>query len=267
MKNKIVSIFLFSLFISIAFVFFSVTTLSFTAPLFMAKNFERWGMSSFAYGCYDRAYKASEKIDQQYVMFEKAVNYGYNKHVLYYSERIIANADFEAFCIVTNTTNNEKAEKFCTENSIIGNSKIKLLLSVSNEENYIENQYVKALVKAGKINQALSFAMADVKEEISRSNVSYDVTFLLLNVVNAGEKLSISDTQQVTLLYDKLSSYVDALVLDGSGKITNFKDMLIAQRLCEIASTLEKIYLNNGETANAENMKLAFENYKEMIYG
>ena len=232
----------------------------------MAKNFDKWGMYSFSYGCYDRAYKGSDKIDEQYVMFEKAVNLDYNKHIIYYAEKMLGNADFEAFCIVTNASNYDKAERFCTENMIVGNAKIKLMLSVMNEENYIKNKYVNSLIKADKLNDAFNFAMADVKNECEKTNVSYDVTFLLSSVVSAGKKLSTSEAENVKALYDKLTTYLSGLE-KNNGVLVNDKDKLVALRTCEISSTLEIVYSNLGLNSNAEAMKAAFNTYRGMIYG
>lgn len=233
----------------------------------MAKSFDKLGMQSFAYGCYDHGYKSSKKIDNQHFMFEKSVNYGYTKQVLYYGERMLSNADFEAFCIETSASNFDKAERFCADNSVVGNSKTKLLLSVMNEENYVKNQYVKALIKAGRLDDAFSFAMNDIKEESSKSIVTSDATFSLASVVNAGKKLATNEIEIVRDYYEKLVTYVDALQLDGNDRITEYKDMLIAQRVCEIASTLELLYTNIDLTPEVDLMKQAFNHYRGLIYG
>ena len=180
---------------------------------------------------------------------------------------MLSNADFEAFCIETSASNFDKAERFCVDNSVVGNSKIKLLLSVMNEENYVENQYVKALIKADRLDDAFSFAMNDIKEENAKNIVTSDATFSLASVVNAGKKLAINEIEIVRDYYEKLVTYVDALQLDGNDRITEYKDMLIAQRVCEIASTLELLYTNVDITPEVDIMKQAFNHYRGLIYG
>ncbi len=266
MKNKVVNIFLFSLATSLAVVFLVMSTLSFVAPAFMAKKFDEWGMSSFAFGCYDHAYGNSDDINDQYFMFEKSVNMNYPKYISRYADKILSHSNLDEFCVATNSINIKKAEDFCRANNVIGDAKTRLLLSVMNEENYIKNKYVSALIQTERLDEAFNFAFDDIKDQ-SVAGVKYDDTFALSSVVKAGKKLTEQEAEVVRVFFDKLKTHVDALSTDGNGKLTTFKDMLICERLCEVASTLDVIYTGLSNDAEADNMKNAFTNYRGKIYG
>lgn len=262
MVKKILKISLIFLLIGIVVFFTLSTILAFVIPGHMATTFENLGMKSLAYGCYDRQYRNSDKVDEQYVMFSKAEEISFSSHVVYYGEKLLENENYKVLLVNLNLTNSEKTKKYLEENpSLSDNEKLRLEILSRNEDNFITNSYVKALVSLRKEEKAKTFLINQIGSIIEEKRFGEETSFAVRPFILKYGTLPDELLQQTILLFNLFES---SLEIDESN--IQLKDRVCFQRLTEIASVISLHYKNTGDSENQQIWLEKANSYLAKIY-
>lgn len=262
MGKKVLKLGLMFLFFGIILIFTVSTVLAFVAPAFMAQTFEKLNMKSLAYGCYDRQYRNSDKVDQQYVMFTKAVDISFNSHIVYYGEKLFQNEYYLVLIANIDKNNISKTEKYIEENpTLTENEKIRLQILSRNEDNFIVNSYVKALVNLNKTEKAKSFLVNNISQTIKAERFGQDTSFGVINYI---EKVKILPDDLLLQVEELLNKFEESFVYDIDD--IQLADRVCFQRLTEISSCLSTHYKNCGDNEKSAFYFQKAQSYLSLIY-
>lgn len=262
MGKKVLKIGLIFLLIGVAVIFTFSTILAFVAPQFMAKTFESMNMKSLAYGCYDRQFRNSNQVDQQYVMFTKATEISFNSHIVYYGERLMNNENYNVFLVNVNLENAKKTENYISNNQDLSeNEKTRLQIISRNEDNFITCSYVKALLNLGKTDKAKDFLINQINNIISEKRFGENTSFAA-GVYVQNEKTLPEDLLLKTEQF--FDEFEKSLTIDQE-KI-EISDKVCFQRLTETASCLSTHYKNSSNAEKANYWLAKAQSYLNLIY-
>ena len=262
MGKKILKIGLIFLLFGLVILFTVSTILAFVAPAFMAKTFESLNMPTLAYGCYDRQYRNSTDVGQQYVMFTKAADISFDSHVVYYGEKLFENENYDLLIARINLSNYSKTEKYITENpGLTENEKIRLQILSRNEDNYIICTYVKSLVNLNKLSKAEDFLITQINGTISKNRFGDETSFAVQSYL---EKVKILPDNLLAKVIEFFDKFEQSFEYDSAN--IKIQDRVCFQRLTEIASTLSAHYKNAGDQEKSNQWFVKAQNYLTLIY-
>lgn len=229
----------------------------------MAAQFEEVGMNKLSYGCYDRAYHNSDEIDQQYVMFNKAVEINYSWHIAYYGERIFANENYAALCASTSLLNQKKTQNYIDNNLSLKNNENaskRLIISTFNEDNYIRSKYVKSLTSINKSFVAENFVIDEIDKTIREKNFS---AYTNVSAFALCENYKCQNEIILVKLENLYNEFVENYIFSTP---STQADWVVNARLYEIATSCSKINSNLGNQNQANFWNGIANNHYEVIY-
>lgn len=262
MVKKVLKFALLILLLGVVVVFTSLTILVFAIPAHMAQTFEKLGMQSLAYGCYDRQYRNSTQVDEQYVMMLRAHELSFNSHVVYYGEKLFSNEEYFLLIGEIDKSNIEKTDKYIEENpSLTEREKTRLEILCRNEDNFLSNIYVKALMNLGKEEKAKNFLITQMSTMLEDSRFGANLSFAGTNYI-AKTKTLPSD------LLAKIESFTGDVEENLSYNESNIliDNKVSFQRLVEISNVLATHYTNAGDAETSAKWQAKAQTYLNLIY-
>ncbi len=213
-EKQILVVFSKTIAIVLVLMFATVFYASIFSPQSMAKFTGSLGMKNASLYYSTVQYNRDKNINSLYIVINKSIELKKYKNIEKYCVKLFEKQDYYDFIAYVETKN--------INDVVNGNSsnidKINLMISLSNEDMYLKNKYVDALVHRNKVQQAFEFAKNDLQSldiELtlqSRLHWCYSNLFLL-------DDLQFFDDNQRILI----ENYVkNAYSLYNS---TNFNDL------------------------------------------
>jgi len=224
-KNLVVKTIFISALMFLCLAFSILGILSVSMPLNMSKFYANLGMKELSLDCSHIYYKASSDINDQFTMFNQAVqakNYEYTKR---YAKKLIDNEYLSDFVIYLNELHPSN-------------------IYLQNEANRIYQNYVEALNNTKQKDNAIEFAFNNL--EVQEANEKF-----CFAVYGLDKKVNFSSAQK-TLIKDKYQE-----LLDYFNKETGLNKGVAAVRLSEMLSVIFRFeeqskYQNTFDLVKAE---------------
>jgi hypothetical protein len=255
----------------------------FIAPFKFAEFFENAGFDNIAYNLYNRALKNTKIGDEMHFMVKKAIDRNNKADVIYYAGRIFDLDDKDYYSLVSFFSSENIKDLNKELNNFDENGKQKSRaqiikdsggvaqleindtkrLLVANENNYLKNAFVSALINSGRTKEAIEFAAADLKGYIN-GNKQIDATnsFVYSQIFNLGLLTggAFADSNEVLknlqTFYDKLKRVLTNETAEflskpneGAGReLERLNLQLLNNRLMEVGNIINmELYNGAGE--------------------
>ena len=138
-----------------AFIFYA----SIFAPLTMAKFTGSLGMKNASLYYSTVQYRRDKNINLLYIVINKSIELKKYKNIEKYCEDLFEKQEYYDFIAYVETKNINDVANSNSSNI----DKINLMISLSNEDMYLKNKYVDALIHRNKVEYAYEFAKNDLQ--------------------------------------------------------------------------------------------------------
>lgn len=217
MKNKKTAILISVVVASLLIVAVGVyLLLAFVFPYTLAGGMYDMGFNTYAIKLYDRAYaKDNDNIDALYMALNLSIKLDYSDKVVEYFEEFGEKPNYASYVSKIDEANSKKQVEPLIKSTIL------------NEDNYLKNRYVKALITLNKVDEAVEFCKNSIK--------SNPTTFDMANYYYANFAIDTLSTEQLRFLlddgiYSNLQNYFNLLEEDFVSSYS-LEDR-VAERVC-----------------------------------
>ena len=213
-EKQILVVFSKTIAIVLVLMFATVFYASIFSPQSMAKFTGSLGMKNASLYYSTVQYNRDKNINSLYIVINKSIELKKYKNIEKYCVKLFEKQDYYDFIAYVETKN--------INDVVNGNSsnidKINLMISLSNEDMYLKNKYVDALVHRNKVQQAFEFAKNDLQSLDSKSTLQSRLHWCYSNLFLLDDLQFWDDNQRILI-----ENYVkNAYSLYNS---TNFNDL------------------------------------------
>lgn len=199
------------------------------------------GCDELASKLYYQSYEKKGNIEWLYKALNIEIKLGNNENIVDFYNKYLSDDEYEEFAISL-VLRNENAKVGVLEKS-----------SILNEENYLENNYIRALVSTGDRN--IAFDRAVIKFEESRDiSLQYQGVYALGNFVSDKEKFAQVYNEMENTLIVEMQEYFGELVVFFNGlKEDNLSGneraylVALGNRIINLGKDINSIY--SGDTS------------------
>ncbi len=195
-----------------------VITLIFAFPKTMGDFCYSMGFNEYACKLYNKDYEKGGDINSLYSSLNCAIKGKNDTLIISQFEKFYKNEEYYDFVGFIDNQNSKIQDTSLIKASLL------------NEDNYLKNNYVLALINKGQVQDAFNFALADgVKQEITYSNFG---NYLFGNFVNETKGFIQSKffdvlDGQTQPLKDELLNYFNSLYNEFKKQYTEVEEMYI----------------------------------------
>lgn len=157
-EKQIAVVFAKTLSIILVLMFAAVFYLSLFAPSVMASATSSVGMKNASFYYSKVQYARDDNINSLYTVVNKAIELNKSRDVEKYCEKLFARENYYDF--ITYIENENIISVGTSDNT--NADKINLMISLANEDMYLKNKYIGALLANGKTSKAYEVAYADL---------------------------------------------------------------------------------------------------------
>lgn len=213
-EKQILVVFSKTIAIVLVLMFATVFYASIFSPQSMAKFTGSLGMKNASLYYSTVQYNRDKNINSLYIVINKSIELKKYKNIEKYCVKLFEKQDYYDFIAYVETKN--------INDVVNGNSsnidKINLMISLSNEDMYLKNKYVDALVHRNKVQQAFEFAKNDLQSLDSKLTLQSRLHWCYSNLFLLDDLQFLDDNQRILI-----ENYVkNAYSLYNS---TNFNDL------------------------------------------
>ncbi len=158
-EKQILVVFSKTITIVLILMFAAVFYASIFAPQSMAKFTGSLGMKNASLYYSTVQYNRDKDINSLYIVINKSIELKKYKNIEKYCEKLFEKQDYYDFIAYVETKNINDV----TNGNSSSIDKINLMISLSNEDMYLKNKYVDALIHRNKVQQAFEFAKNDLQ--------------------------------------------------------------------------------------------------------
>lgn len=239
----------------------------FAAPMTLATFFGNYGFRKIEFNLYAHVFKNTTVIEEQFFMFERAIDLNSQGEIVRWGSRLLASPHYQAF--VREQDEEQEAKNAYRDengNAILREDLIdrgimtleglqfldRTRITVASLDNYIQNQYVKALLGKGRVNEARAFAAESMNEHLIGQRELNAQTVFLYTTIASSVDLNSTEVANLIKFYDMLKIEISEkthLFLHvnnpSHGHVSEedrFELMVLNRRIREVAVVLDTIH-------------------------